>query len=121
MGMHVDFEHVFPDQIQVGDVIMCYKHDDQHEQANAKVVGIERDNTPGVFLVGGHEYHYDYRLWLVCRHFSLRYPDAEGGPEYRWHLFPWNGVSRYKASSVENLIHMGRGENGTGGIGVPVA
>lgn len=94
------FEYVSPDQIQVGDIIACYRHDDQWEHANARVVAIEYDNTPGVWKPSDFEYQYDYRLWLICRHVSLKQLDATGGPEFRWHRFPWNGVTRYKLSSM---------------------
>lgn len=90
-----EVEYIHPDQVQVGDIVMCYRHDDQRERNNARIVGIERENTSGILLVGGVPYHFSYRISFLCRHISLKDLDAFGGPLYRWHFFPWNGIVRY--------------------------
>lgn len=96
MSKFIRFERVAPDQVRVGDIIMCYRHDDQWEHANARVIAIEMDDKPGIWTFSsGGRHPYDYRIWLTCRHISLKRLDATGGPEYRWHRFPWNGVTRY--------------------------
>jgi hypothetical protein len=91
----IKFERIAPDRVQIGDILMCSRHDDQWERVNTRVVGIERDDTPGAHQIGEYSRPYAYRIWLTCRHISLKRLDAAGGPEYRWHLFPWNGVTRY--------------------------
>ena len=100
--MHWGFERVSPDQLKVGDLVMCFAHDDQWERRAARIVEIERDATPGIWTptnslgVPLFSYPYAYRIWLTCRHINLKRLDAEGGPAYRWHRFPWNGTTRYK-------------------------
>ena len=80
---------------------MCRAHDDQWEARTARVISMERDDTPGELAIHDNTgklfaiYPYAYRVFLVCRHVSLKRLDAEGGPAYRWHRFPWNGVVRY--------------------------
>lgn len=74
---------------------MCFKHDDQYEQANARVVGIMRDDTPDSLWVGEMRYPYVYRLSLLCRHIGFNRLDAEGGPTYPWVIYPWNTIARY--------------------------
>jgi hypothetical protein len=93
----IQFEHVTPDQLKVGDIVMCFAHDDQWERRAAQVISIELDDIPGVFTFSdsGGSYAYEYRLWLTCRHISLKRLDAEGGPAFTWHRFPWNKTARY--------------------------
>ncbi len=79
---------------------MCYRHDDQWEHANARVIDIRRDETPGTFA--GRT--YSYQVWLTCRHISLKRLDALGGPVYCWHRFPWNRVTRFVPATTEQGV-----------------
>jgi hypothetical protein len=59
---------------------------------------------PGVFrFVADREYAmtYAYRVCLHCRHVNLKRLDAAGGPVFQWHLFSWNGVTRYRLTESE--------------------
>lgn len=87
----IRFEYVSPDQLRVGDILCCYRHDDQLEAKNARIVGLQKVEKKGVIF--GLE--YEYEIILTCRHVNVKRLDAEGGPIYLWHLYPWNGVTRY--------------------------
>lgn len=103
---YLDFERVAPGEVKQGDILMCYAHDDQWECRNARVVDIEMIDGPGVFrFVADREYAepYEYRICLHCRHVNMKRLDAVGGPVFQWHLFSWNGVTRYRLRGIETL------------------
>ena len=92
-------ESVTPDQLEVGDIVMCFAHDDQLEQANARIVRIDRDDRHYLWCFRdnrGREYRYavTYTIWLTCHHLN-RHGNPKNQPSYIWHRFPWNTTTRY--------------------------
>ena len=96
------FHKIPPDHLRVGDIIMCYAHDDQWEQRNARVCEVTVNRAPGVWDIpwpdGSKVEHwaYDYRVTVTARHVSLKRPDAAGGPAFTWGFYPWNSVFRFE-------------------------
>lgn len=93
------FELVAPDALTIGDLVICAAHDDIWEERTARIVDIDPVEGAGVYRFGPERrwwMAYDYRLFLLCRHISLKRLDATGGPVFRWHRFSWNKTVRYR-------------------------
>ena len=98
----MQFDLITPNQIRVGDILMCYHHDSQWERRSCRVVAIDLDNVPGTYTwASGWSIDYEYMVHLTCRHVNVKRLDAEGGPVYRWSLFPWNTVGRFLLTPKE--------------------
>lgn len=117
------FKQISPDQIQAGDILHCYKHDDQWEARSARVEMVAIEDTAGVLTFPkwkypGAEpemvvYPYKYRVRLVMRHVNLNRLDARGGEPFTWGFFPWNSVYRYepeKEMAPDGNSTLGEGE-----------
>jgi hypothetical protein len=88
-------------ELHAGDYVMCYRHDDQWEHANARIESVHVDG-PGEFVWYNQDgtifrrVHYEALMTLRCRHVSMKYIESfGGGPEYEWQLFDWNTVARW--------------------------
>lgn len=90
------FEIVHGADLRPGDLLHCYRHDDQWEARTARVVSVEV-SSPGVYDWKRPDFGptpYEYIATVTCHHIDLKRLEATGGPTFEWHLFNWNTVGR---------------------------
>lgn len=92
---HHTWQQISPLELRVGDVIMCFRHDDQWEQAEARIVDLCVIGPGEYVWNNGYRKNYQAYIMARCRHVGLKHLDATGGPEFDWGFFDWNHAYRW--------------------------